>query len=36
MRAHIERAVPHGFVTVRGRSVKGSWAVTPEGVLSRS
>ena len=35
VRARIERAVPHGFVTVRGRAVKGSWAVTPDGVLSR-
>jgi hypothetical protein len=35
LRARIERAVPHGFESVRGRSVKGSWAVTPDGVLSR-
>jgi tRNA-splicing ligase RtcB len=35
LRARIERAVPHGFVSVRGRAVKGSWAVTPDGVLSR-
>jgi tRNA-splicing ligase RtcB len=35
VRARIERAVPHGFVTVRGRAVKGSWAITPDGVLSR-
>jgi tRNA-splicing ligase RtcB len=35
LRTRIERAVPHGFVSVRGRAVKGSWAVTPDGVLSR-
>ena len=28
LRARIERAVPHGFVSVKGRATKGSWAVT--------
>lgn len=35
LRASIERAVPHGFVTIRGRSVKGAWSVTPDSVISR-
>src|SRR5688572_8625135 len=35
IRTQIERAVPHGFETVRGRSVKGAWAVTPNSVLTR-
>ena len=35
LRARIERAVPHGFVTVKGRANKGSWAVTPDGVRTR-
>src|SRR6185312_4025522 len=30
IRAEIERAVPHGFASVRGRSLKGAWAVTPD------
>src|SRR5262245_29369123 len=29
IRSEVERAVPHGFVTVRGRSHKGAWAVAP-------
>lgn len=29
LREDIERAVPHGFVTIRGRSIKGSWEVIP-------
>jgi tRNA-splicing ligase RtcB (3'-phosphate/5'-hydroxy nucleic acid ligase) len=35
VRSAIERAVPHGFVTVPGRSVKGTWSVTPHSVVSR-
>ena len=35
LRARIERAVPHGFVSVKGRANKGSWAVTPDSVRSR-
>ncbi len=35
IRARIERAVPHGFVTIPGRSVKGSWSVAPDSVASR-
>ena len=35
IRAAIERAVPHGFVTIRGRSLKGAWAVTPDSVITR-
>jgi tRNA-splicing ligase RtcB len=30
LRARIERAVPHGMVSVKGRANKGSWAVTPD------
>jgi len=35
LRARIERAVPHGFVSVKGRATKGSWAVTPDSVRTR-
>src|SRR5262245_50942297 len=35
MRAAIERAVPHGMVTTKGRAVRGSWYVTPASVTSR-
>jgi len=35
LRNRIERVVPHGFVTVQGRSVKGSWEVAPQSVCSR-
>lgn len=35
LRDRIERAVPHGFITIRGRSVKGSWEVAPQSVCSR-
>jgi tRNA-splicing ligase RtcB len=35
IRSRIERAVPHGFVTTPGRSVKGAWAVAPDSVLTR-
>jgi len=35
LRSRIERAVPHGSVTTRGRANKGSWAVTPDSVITR-
>jgi tRNA-splicing ligase RtcB (3'-phosphate/5'-hydroxy nucleic acid ligase) len=35
LRGRIERAVPHGMVTVKGRANKGSWAVTPDSVRTR-
>jgi tRNA-splicing ligase RtcB (3'-phosphate/5'-hydroxy nucleic acid ligase) len=35
IRSRIERAVPHGFVTTPGRSVKGAWSVAPDSVLTR-
>jgi tRNA-splicing ligase RtcB len=35
LRARIERAVPHGFVSVKGRANKGSWAVAPDSVSTR-
>ena len=35
VRVAIERAVPHGFVTTRGRALKGSWAVAPNSVITR-
>ena len=35
IRGEIERAVPHGFVTVRGRSTKGAWSVAPNSVITR-
>src|SRR5688572_21543098 len=35
IRSRIERAVPHGFVTIPGRSVKGAWSVPPDSVLTR-
>jgi tRNA-splicing ligase RtcB (3'-phosphate/5'-hydroxy nucleic acid ligase) len=35
IRMQIERAVPHGFVTVPGRSHKGAWSVTPSSVITR-
>ena len=35
VRSAIERAVPHGFVTIPGRSVKGAWSVTPSSVVTR-
>ena len=35
LRARIERAVPHGFVSAKGRANKGSWAVTPASVPTR-
>lgn len=35
LRARIERAVPHGFETIRGCSVKGAWIRAPDGVAAR-
>jgi len=35
LRSRIERAVPHGSVSVRGRSHKGSWGNTPDSVATR-
>jgi tRNA-splicing ligase RtcB (3'-phosphate/5'-hydroxy nucleic acid ligase) len=35
VRSEIERAVPHGFVTIQGRSHKGSWSNTPSSVSTR-
>lgn len=34
LRNEIERRVPHGFETIEGRSVKGNWLVTPNGISS--
>ena len=35
LRSRIERAVPHGFVTIPNRSVKGSWVSVPSSVATR-
>ncbi len=35
LRDRIERAVPHGFVTIKGRSAKGAWLVAPQSVVGR-
>jgi tRNA-splicing ligase RtcB len=35
IRSHIERAVPHGTVTVRGRAVRGGWSLAPASVATR-
>lgn len=35
VRSAIERAVPHGFVTIPGRSTKGAWSVAPGSVVTR-
>lgn len=35
LRAAIERAVPHGFESIQGRYVKGSWKVAPGSVITR-
>src|SRR5690349_3846472 len=35
IRSRIERAVPHGFTTVPGRSVKGAWSIAPNSVVTR-
>ncbi|MEQ8824885.1 MAG: RtcB family protein [Filomicrobium sp.] len=35
IRADIERAVPHGFVSTKGRARKGGWETIPDSVTSR-
>jgi tRNA-splicing ligase RtcB len=35
IRSDIERAVPHGFVTVQGRSQNGSWVTAPNSATTR-
>jgi tRNA-splicing ligase RtcB (3'-phosphate/5'-hydroxy nucleic acid ligase) len=35
IREDIERAVPHGFVSTRGRSKKGGWEIVPDSVGAR-
>lgn len=35
VRAGIERAVPHGMVTTKGRALRGNWIVTPAAVSTR-
>ncbi len=35
VRSDIERAVPHGFVSTKGRARKGGWEVVPNSVASR-
>lgn len=35
IRADIEHAVPHGFVSAKGRAKKGSWEVVPSSVATR-
>jgi len=35
LRDGIERVVPHGFVTIKGRSAKGAWIVAPQSVESQ-
>ncbi len=35
IRSDIERAVPHGFVSTRGRSIKGGWETVPNAIGSR-
>jgi len=35
IRSDIERAVPHGFVTTKGRALKGGWDTAPASVSSR-
>jgi len=35
IRADIERAVPHGFVSLKGRSRRGGWEIVPNAVGSR-
>jgi tRNA-splicing ligase RtcB len=35
IRSDIERAVPHGFVTVQGRSVQGNWVTPPNSAVTR-
>lgn len=35
LRSQIERNIPHGFVTVQGRSKKGNWEIAPNSVESK-
>ena len=35
VRSQIERAVPHGFTTVPGRSAKGAWSIAPNSLVTR-
>jgi tRNA-splicing ligase RtcB (3'-phosphate/5'-hydroxy nucleic acid ligase) len=35
LRSAVERAVPHGFETTKGRALRGSWVVTPDSVITR-
>lgn len=35
LRSDIERAVPHGFVTVEGRSLRGNWLTPPNSAVTR-
>ena len=35
IRTEIERAVPHGFITTKGRALKGGWEIVPNSVTSR-
>lgn len=35
LRSDIERAVPHGFISTKGRARKGGWEVVPDSVGSR-
>ena len=35
LRDEIERAVPHGFVTVQGRSLRGNWLTPPNSAVTR-
>lgn len=35
LRDDVERAVPHGFVTVQGRSLKGNWLTPPSSAVTR-
>ncbi len=35
IRTEIERAVPHGFVTTKGRALKGGWEIVPNSVGSK-
>jgi tRNA-splicing ligase RtcB (3'-phosphate/5'-hydroxy nucleic acid ligase) len=35
IRSQIERAVPHGFVSIPGRASKGSWQTAPAAVITR-
>ena len=35
IRSSIERAVPHGMVSTRGRAARGAWAIAPDSVVTR-